>query len=232
MSGPPNPPKLLTGVVGVDPGGRQDYWGIAAVLKYRQGTPREPQELPQSSLPNWAWMPSDGPRPQPPMKWTDFYHVVGLDRLRGDNYRGAVERACWWLRELKERYHLSPRLVLDSTGVGNAVAAMFRDEGVRPVRITFSGGHKVVGEGLEVTVPKQDLVAQLGVLLNTGRLKVGRELGLARALLTELKMFRVRTNAQTRHESFEAEGTTHDDLTCALAVAVWKAEQHRPFLIA
>ena len=52
--------------------------------------------------------------------------------------------------------------------------------------------------------------------------------GPSRSLQRELQTFRVKVNALTAHESFEAwRERDHDDLMVAVACAIWWGEQRR-----
>ena len=64
------------------------------------------------------------------------------------------------------------------------------------------------------------------MLLQSGRLKIARELEHAETLKAELLNFRVKINIATGHDSYEAwrEGD-HDDLVLAAAMATWKAQK-------
>ena len=65
-------------------------------------------------------------------------------------------------------------------------------------------------------MPRRDLLMGLGVLLESGELKIARRLTEAGGLKTEL--IRMRANGN---------GGEHDDLAMALALACWRARRVR-----
>jgi hypothetical protein len=125
-------------------------------------------------------------------------------------------------------------LVVDQTGVGQAVVALLADELRGQVTCTFcpvslTTGHEVsIGENGSVYVPKKELVSVLQVLLQLRRLQVARTLPDALLLVKELEHFRVKVTT-ARTETFESwrEGK-NDDLVFAVALAAWVAEQAGP----
>src|SRR5262249_23709643 len=121
-----------------------------------------------------------------------------------------------------------PRLIVDGTGVGQAVVDMFRVEDmfaeVKPVLITGGSAVNVVDGSHHI--PKKELVSALQVGLGSGRLQVAEDLPEARILRAELGTFKVKVNTATGHESFEAwRERDHDDLVLAVALACWFAER-------
>lgn len=155
------------------------------------------------------------------------YHIRHLERPKlGTPYPAIVER----VQNLMQSDQLLNRtaLVVDKTGVGAPVVDMFRKAGLRPVAITITGGNSVGSGGGGYYVPKRDLVTALQVLFQTGRLKVAAGLPEARLLVEELLNFKVKINAKTAHDSYEAwrEGI-HDDLVLSVALACWYGERHK-----
>jgi hypothetical protein len=121
-------------------------------------------------------------------------------------------------------------LVIDATGVGRAVVDLFRDAGLpvaELVAVTITGGQEMsrTGPGMW-SVPKKDLVGAVQSVLQSRRLKVARRQRESRTLAQELATFRVKINAATLTESFEAwRARDHDDLVVGLAMPVWLGEQ-------
>jgi hypothetical protein len=122
-------------------------------------------------------------------------------------------------------------LVVDQTGVGQAVVALLAEELRNQVTCTFcpvtlTTGHGVtIGDNGGVCVPKKELVSVLQVLLQLRRLQVARTLPDALLLVRELEHFRVKVPT-ARTDTFESwrEGQ-HDDLVFAVALAAWVGEQ-------
>jgi hypothetical protein len=117
-----------------------------------------------------------------------------------------------------------PLLVIDQTGVGRAVAGLFRPADLkarlRPTRIT--AGHAVTCVEGVWQVARQELASVLQTLLQGRRLKIAavpeREL-----LAQELSAFRVKAPADDLAESWRER--PHDDLVLAVALAAWLGER-------
>lgn len=157
------------------------------------------------------------------------YRLVHLERLRGVAYPDIVTKVAQLLRapELTGE-HPDPKLVVDATGVGRPVVDLFRKAGLAPVAVTITGGDSVGLSNGCVTVPKRDLVGTLLVLLQTQRLKIQRSIRHADTLQSELMNFKVKINATTAHDSYNAREGEHDDLVLAAALACWQGERPAP----
>ena len=161
----------------------------------------------------------------------DVYDSVRLDRQRGRSYVGTP--AAPGLVETVHRFLLAnpvlrgAQLALDRTGVGRAVADAFRAAGLPCVlwAVTVTAGQNVRTEGLDLFVPKKDLVAAVQTLLEAGRLRLSALDPLTPVLVRELKDFRVRITA-AGNETFAAwRENAHDDLVFAVALACWLGER-------
>jgi hypothetical protein len=154
-----------------------------------------------------------------------MHHCRHLQRFKlGTNYPQIVDT----VRELCSREPLrshKPWLVVDGTGVGNAVVDLFRQKPInarlRPVVI--HGGDTVVHERGIYRVPKRELVGCVQVALQTGRLKIAGELPDVGILTQELQNFQV-SISETAHDSYEARAGKHDDYVLAVAIALWFAQ--------
>jgi len=162
-----------------------------------------------------------------PPEGADDYelHVRHLERFREVLYPDVAER----VRRLMDAPELKGKaaLAVDATGVGAAVVDMLRRSGLTFDAVTITGGDTEIQSGYDsYRVPKRDLVGNLQVLLQSGRLKIARSLEHAETLRAELLNFRVKINVATAHDSYEAwrEGD-HDDLVLATALAAWKAQK-------
>jgi hypothetical protein len=126
-----------------------------------------------------------------------------------------------------------PLLVVDATGVGNAVAEMVEEQMLSPdvngcfCAVTITAGSAV---NQDMTAPgrwrvaKKQLVSVMQVLLGNRRLRIADTLPEARTLKDELGTFSVKINPDTANESFEAwREREHDDLVLAAALAAWAA---------
>jgi hypothetical protein len=112
-------------------------------------------------------------------------------------------------------------LIIDATGVGRAVADILRADGLAPIAVTFTAGKVARGGPDGWRVPKRDLVRVLAGALEDGRLQVARSLPEADVLVQELAAFS-RTVSASGRDNYAGRGA-HDDIVCAVAVAVWWA---------
>jgi hypothetical protein len=118
-------------------------------------------------------------------------------------------------------------LVIDHSGVGRPVYDLFSAARLKApiVGITISGGNTVTRDGLQVRVPKRDLVAVVSVLLQNHQLDIVSTLPDAETLTQELLSFRVKQDPLTGHDSYgEWRTGHHDDLVLSVALALWYAE--------
>lgn len=119
-----------------------------------------------------------------------------------------------------------PPLVMDATGVGAPVVDQFREEGLDPVQIVFTGGKDFTHDKRadRYGVPKKDLATTVESLLQAGRLKVEKQLDMAEQLAREMKQFRVKINDSGYARFEHATETETDDILLSLACALWYAE--------
>ena len=120
-------------------------------------------------------------------------------------------------------------MAVDATGVGRPVIDMIKDADLPAsiYPITLTGGDTVAREGMERRVPKRDVASTIAVLLQTGRLRIARELKESNTLLRELLNFRVKISL-SGHDSYEAwREQEHDDLVLAVGLAAWLFEKGR-----
>ena len=188
--------------VGVDPGQRKDHTAIAVVQR-RTLYPGSPyQELHSIA-------------------------VVHVERMPlGTLYTKVVER----VKEIVERCAREGdcTLAVDATGVGAPVVDMLRGARLRcslyPVTIT-GGAHAHVN-AYGHSVPKQDLVTGLRLLLEKKMLRVAGNLKGARILMRELMDVQARERSSGGVRVGADGYGQHDDLAIALALACWKAKQY------
>jgi hypothetical protein len=129
-----------------------------------------------------------------------------------------------------QRFHGRCELVLDMTGVGRPIADQFRDVGVRPIKVTITGGtvsEETINDRGEYHVAKMTLISTVQALLHAGRLLVQKDLPEAPALRAELEDFRASVTDFGRWKFGAREGA-HDDLVLALALACWRANRRDP----
>jgi hypothetical protein len=151
--------------------------------------------------------------PRPRSDWTT-HRITGRPVLTSE----AVPRA--------EVVTARPMLCLDATGLGRPCVDMFRDAGLRDlVAIVFTAGQAITSRGFgEYNVAKQHLVAAVRYVLNDGRLRIARETLYADVMLHELQAFKIKVT-HAAHETYGAEGGSHDELVTALCMPIWYAGQ-------
>lgn len=119
-------------------------------------------------------------------------------------------------------------LVVDATGVGRPVVDTLRRAGLKiPIyAVTISSGSSVSKTDFGYTVPKRDLVSNLLILLQSGRLRIAEGLPEAQMLVKEFMNFRAKITP-AGNDSYEGwrEGD-HDDMVLAVALACWRARDH------
>ena len=172
------------------------------------------------------------------------YDCVHLQRWAlGTSYPAIVADVSGLLRrpELRPpdgRRDSRPILAVDASGVGRAVVDLFLDAklgdvaDIRPV--TIVGGSEARREswpgGVRAhVVAKVQLVSLVQAMLQTGRLKIVRDLPLSGLLQNELMDFRVKVT-KAANEVFEAREGAHDDLVLAVAIALWCGEERPAFI--
>ena len=192
-------------IVGLDLGQKQDHSAIVVL------------EKPESHLP--FLQPQDR-----------FLTVRAAERIPlGTPYPEVVEM----MRHVVNLPALQGQrcaLVVDATGVGRPVVDMLRAARLvwQVTAVTITGGDKQsyrAGESDSVNVPKQDLISGLLLALEKDELKIAKKVGEAGTLVRELLDVRM-SSSESGRLSFGAEGRgQHDDLVCALAIAIWRARK-------
>jgi hypothetical protein len=174
--------------------------------------------------------PVGGAAPDGSAEWT--YHVRHLERLELRTPYPAVVSRVVSLLETPPLAHEETFLLVDQTGIGQAIYDWLTVAGVQPIGITIHGGDAVGRDGLyRLRVPKKELASRLTGLFQAGRIHIAADLDLAPVLIREMRQFRPRVHSNTGYTGFEAaEG--HDDLIVSLALATWWGEtelaKHRP----
>jgi hypothetical protein len=167
-----------------------------------------------------TWTASEGRR-----LWredqTEHFDIKHLERLPlGSSYPSQVSH----VGNLLSRAPLNgAKLVVDETGVGRPVCDLFEQAGLRPARVTITGGLEQTQTGSRsYHVPKGVLISALEARLHTGELKIAAALTDAPALQSELEDFQRKVNEAGR-PSYNARQGAHDDLVLSCAIALWYA---------
>lgn len=152
------------------------------------------------------------------------YHLRYLKRFPlGTSYPDIVDE----VKGITERPEIGKefKLTVDKTGVGAPVVDMLKRAGLRPYEIIIHGGEAVTRDGREIRIPKRDLISNLQVLFQSGRLKIAERIPDGQLLVKELLNFKVKIST-SGHDSYEAwrEGV-HDDMVLSVAMAVWAGEK-------
>ena len=176
-----------------------------------------------------------------------FYDIVWIDQFNQMSYSDLVDRIMRVVTYKDLVY--SHDLVVDATGVGEAVVDQLRQAGANPIPLVFTAGERATasyfqagalfferGQTLqplktlrEIRVPKKDLVTAGSVLMEQGRVRVAPGLKFADTFRKELIAFAGKVNEKTRKVRFEAQSEfDHDDLVvCYLMMAWWVQQAKR-----
>jgi hypothetical protein len=114
-------------------------------------------------------------------------------------------------------------LTIDQTGVGGAVADLFRQKGIEFHGVVITGGKTETNPSPGTYhVPKLNLISAVQALLHQGSLRIRADLPDTKTLVDELQDFRVEFTA-SGSMTFGARSGRHDDLVLALTIAIWRA---------
>jgi hypothetical protein len=151
------------------------------------------------------------------------YTVVHLERWRHVSYPEIIQEVASIVGRPTLNGH---KLLVDATGVGLPLVQLLTRAGLNPVGITITAGDEVGSNGAGMTVPKVALVSSLQVVVQTGRIKVAKDLPTGALLAGEMQAFTRRQNPVTGRNQFAVwRDGEHDDLTLAVALPVWHGEQ-------
>jgi hypothetical protein len=168
------------------------------------------------------------------------YEVGWLHRMRGTSYPEQIELIAGWYGALQDDARqdegASVDLVIDSTGVGKPIFDELKRQ-KDPARkrlkmkgVMITGGNQVTRSDEMYMVPKITLVTSLQIALESGRLKIKKDLPLAATLVRELRGFKVHFTESGRAKFGNDVGlgewrvADHDDMVLAVALGVWSLE--------
>ena len=139
----------------------------------------------------------------------------------GTPYPKIVERVRKMVRSDELRGDCA--LAVDATGVCAPVVDMLTAArlGCDLTAVVITGGERGASRG---SVPKLDLMGELQVLLETGKLKIGK-LREGVRLMRELAVMRMSLSGSGRVRMGADGFGEHDDLAIALALACWRAKR-------
>lgn len=119
--------------------------------------------------------------------------------------------------------------ILDSTGVGEAVAELV--EKAMPyadiVKCYITGGIRpnIDEWSKSVTLPKSAMVSNLVALFDAGQISLTKRSKEIDAMLEELQNYEIRVSSEGRDQFGAFKGGSYDDLVTSLALATWCGEQ-------
>lgn len=206
-------PRKVRYVVGCDLGQSSDPTAIC-VLEHQQGVHDYNSEFERHT--------GLGEKPQVP---AERIHCRHLERLPlGMSYPAVVQH----IKELMARPPLNghdqvkpAELVVDDSGVGRPVSDLLVDAGLKPIRVTITGGGDVTAiSNSRFHVAKTVLISTVDAVLHTGALRFAASLSDADAMRDELKDFRRKLSDGGR-ATYAARTGAHDDLVLAVAIGCW-----------
>lgn len=181
-------------------------------------------------------MPEETGRPDEIVNYLD---LVYQSKFLGLRYTELVKL----LLDLLKRLSMinKSQLLVDGTGIGEAVVDIMRDERLMPIPIVFTGGGSVRpvyasfgrifqsnksfsgGSVLkEIHVPKEDLVHAGKIIMEQGRLRIAPNVDHAEDFKKQLMGFKGKVNEKTGRRKYENEtDTIHDDLVVTYLMASW-----------
>jgi hypothetical protein len=175
-----------------------------------------------------------------PSRIIHHYDIVLMEKYQSISYPQMADRACAIMHSA--RLVNNADLLIDATGVGEPVVDIFREKGLFPVPILFTGGEdaREVRAGMgeifqgapgklaplrvlkEIRVPKKQLVDAGVVLMQQGRVHVARGLKWADDFKQQLMRFKGKINDKTGRVKYEAENeAAHDDWVACYLMGAW-----------
>lgn len=188
-------------IVGLDIGGSVDFSAIAVLHKFEKVEEYDDARGHKSE---------------------NIFHLESLWRLPlGMLFQAQLSAVQDVIRSLPPK-STPTKLVLDGSGLGKPVSQAAKAMGLNPVSVVITGGrNETSGGDAKFGIPKRNLVGSLLACLGSNRLKFNKDLAYGNELIQELGAFSMKINNATGHASFESSNSTHDDLVCSLALAVW-----------
>ncbi len=191
-------------IIGVDLGQARDYTAIAVLERFEELT---------GEAANGQWLKQVR------------YEMPHLERQPlGTSYPDIIER----LKELIARLpdHERLKIVVDRTGPGRPVVDLMRKEKLSVIPVTITAGSSGTGSVFSgYNVPKRELVSNLAIIFQAGRLKISRKLPEAAQLVEELQKFKIKITL-AGNDTYEAwRDSDHDDFVIATAMACWYGER-------
>ena len=191
-------------LIGVDLGQARDYTAIAVFERFEELTGKAERG---------RW------------KTQTRYELPHLERPPlGTSYPAIIDQLLEMIARLPPHERL--KILVDRTGVGRPVVDLMRRAKLQVIPITITAGGTARGGAYGgFNVPKRELVSNLAILFQSGRLKVARTLPEAATLVEELQNFKMKITT-AGNDTYEAwRESDHDDLVLAAAMACWHGEK-------
>ena len=133
--------------------------------------------------------------------------------------------------DLNADLHGNNDLLVDSTGVGEAVCDMMEDIGLSPIRVMFTGGDtsRITGTRasngfmtrMQVNVPKNELVDTLKIALQERRLRIAEGIPFEQDIRKQFSHF-VGVMSKSKNMIYNNDSDdVHDDIVCAMSLVAW-----------
>ncbi len=157
-----------------------------------------------------------------------------LERIPLDaGYPDTIERIDTLLKTAgikDEECDENPDVVLDVTGSGRAPVELFERAEIEPILVTITGATAPEEEANpdDWRIPKVELIGNLQVMYQTGRLKMAKDLDLVPTLVDELRDFKMRPPRLDPSDPETWREGQFDDLVFAVALSAWRASRHVP----
>ena len=176
-------------------------------------------------------------RASSPDRIVNFLDILKIDKFNNISYPETVNRIA--LRMSHRDLVSNCDLLVDGTGVGEAVVDLLRERNLAPIPILFTGGTDakavyadfgtVFGgsfRGLQAVkewrVPKADLVAAGQLVAQQGRVRIAQGIRYADDFRTQMEGFRGKVNEATGRKKYENENDEiHDDMVVCYLMAAW-----------
>jgi hypothetical protein len=187
--------------------------------------------------PDVRHFPRESGRSDQIVAFLDLVYMAKYQAIRYTEQAAAV-------MELMKRVNLidNAQLLVDGTGVGEAVVDIMREQGLMPLPIVFTGGNearpvyaefgKVFGGSStmfrtasvlkEMHVPKEDLVHAGMIIMQQGRMRVAPNIQHSDDFKRQLMSFKGKVNEKTGRTKYENEtDDIHDDFVVTYLMAAW-----------
>lgn len=201
--------KVTDVIIGVDLGKMNDFTAMAGVerLQKYKAWPHEGEEYGES-----------------------YYRLRFLERfpLNTDWVEQAYFAKAIYdsVKEFWAEKNITPDIIIDGTGVGAPMIDVFKRLIPWAKGCYFTSGYQVNLENGIYYVPKEHLVTNEQIIMQSRRIKFARNIPDQESLRTELLNFSYKINEETGYVSFEhGKNSQKDDQVIAIALALWFGER-------